>query len=65
MGKSGIIDLTMHLHVETKAAIFVSDDGDREHAVWLPKSQVEFEKVGVATVCVTLPEWLAIEKELV
>ena len=68
MTKSDIIDIVMHLHAETANAIKVSDNGDAKSAVWLPKSQVEFEvtfdKTG-GNVCVTLPEWLAIEKGLV
>lgn len=28
-------------HKQTEAAILVSDDGDKENAVWLPKSQIE------------------------
>jgi hypothetical protein len=64
MGKE-LVDLTMKLHAETAAAIRVSDDGDDKHAVWLPKSQVEFETVKPGYVEVTLPEWLAIDKGLV
>ena len=60
MTKSDIIDIAMHLHAETAIAIKVSDNGDAKSAVWLPKSQVEFEKAGGGNVCVTLPEWLAI-----
>ena len=47
---------------ETKAAWLVND-GDKD--VWLPKSQCEIE-MGKGTDCiVTLPEWLAKEKELI
>lgn len=59
----------MQLHVDAKAAIFVSDDGDKRHAVWLPKSQIEYEirerNGGAALVEVTLPEWLALDKGLI
>jgi len=43
------------------------DENDREVWVWLPLSQIEVEplKQGSKTVTVTLPEWLAINKELV
>lgn len=65
--KSDLVDLTMHLHAETDAAILVSDDGDKARAVWLPKSQIEFERNRGPgfTVEVTMPEWLATEKGLV
>ena len=67
MTKSDIIDLAMHLHAETAIAIKVSGDGNWRNAVWLPKAHVEFEiksyKSG-ADICVSLPEWLAIEKGL-
>lgn len=63
--KSDLIDLTMHRHHETERAILVSDDGNREKAVWLPKSAVEVEEKGRGVVIVTLPEPLAIEKGLV
>ena len=65
MTKSDIIDLAMHLHAETASAIKVSDNGEAKHAVWLPKSQIEIEKASGGNVCITLPEWLAIEKGLV
>jgi len=63
--KSNLIDLTLQRHHETEKAILVSDDGDREKAVWLPKSAVEVEEKGKSIVIVTLPEPLAIEKGLV
>jgi hypothetical protein len=63
--KSNLIDLTLQQHHETERAILVSDDADREQAVWLPKSQIEVEPGERGTVIVTLPEPLAIEKGLV
>lgn len=63
--KSNLIDLTLRWHHETAKAILVSDDGDREKAVWLPKSVVEVEDKGRGIVVVTLPEPLAIDKGLV
>lgn len=62
------IELTLHLHHETKqgkkndGALFVSDDGMRSNAKWLPKSQIEFEELDNVTVKVECPEWLAKEK---
>lgn len=63
--KSTLVDLTLHIHVETDKAIKVSDDGDKLKAVWLPKSQIEFDKVTAQIYTVTMPEWLAMEKGLI
>lgn len=66
MGKSDLLDLTMQLHAETPKALLVSDDGIQKNAVWLPLSQIEYEKKpNSGIVIVTLPEWLAIDKGLV
>lgn len=65
MTRSDLIALTMKLHAESAKAILVSDDGDKDHAVWIPLSQCEFERKQRGLVVVTMPEWLAIEKELV
>ena len=73
--KSDLTDLTLALHHETALAVLVSETGDEKKAKWLPKSKVEVEKTGkvvqgtvgarkFAVVIVTLPEWLAVEKEL-
>lgn len=62
--RSNIIDVTVHLHHETGAAVLVSDTADPKDAVWLPKSQIEIEADGGEHV-VTLPEWLAQEKGLI
>lgn len=64
-GKSDLIDVTVRLHHETARAILVSDDGDRDKAVWLPLSQVEIERQDKDIVVVTLPEWLALDKGLI
>lgn len=61
-----LTDITVQLHQETARAILVSDNGDLEKAVWLPKSQVEWVgKTGSEVIEVTLPEWLATERRLV
>lgn len=63
-GKSDLIDITMQLHAETAKAILVSDDGDKDKAVWLPLSQVEIERKAKGIVVVTLPQWLAEQRGL-
>lgn len=84
--RSNLIDLSLALHVETPAkgshnqgAILVSDNGDETRAVWIPKSQCEFERknsfltgkrkngssLKLQSVTVTLSERFAKEKGLV
>jgi hypothetical protein len=63
--RSNLVDLTLQLVQQTERAILVSEDGDPDKAVWLPKSQVEFEEVRPGIADVTLPEWLATERGLV
>jgi len=55
---SDLIDIEVVLKHETELAWLV-DDGD-EKPVWIPKSQAEFDGETL-----TLPEWLALEKELI
>jgi hypothetical protein len=63
--KSDLIDISVFLHHETQGAVLVSDDGKLQKAKWIPKSQCEIERQPGGTVILTLPEWLAVEKELV
>lgn len=43
----------------------MSNNGERKDAKWLPKSQIEIEPMTGGLFVVTMPEWLAIDKELV
>lgn len=61
-GESDIIDLKVQILHERDKAILV-DDGDRK--VWLPKSMIEFEPDAGTLSIVSLPEWLARDKELI
>jgi len=64
--KSDLIDITVHVHVETAKAVLVSDNGRKEDAVWLPKSQIDLHPTAEPfTREVTLPEWLAKDKGLI
>ncbi|ACL58719.1 hypothetical protein [Methylobacterium nodulans] len=64
--RSDLVDLTVRLHHETARAVLVSTDGNREKAVWIPKSACEIElDAGKATHTLTLPERVAVEKGLV
>ena len=61
-----IIDLSMELHQETAAALFLSDDGDRCNAVWIPKSQIEdIDRSKEPIIEVSIPEWLALKEGLI
>lgn len=62
--KSDLIDLTVEIHHQTDKAWLLSDDGNRENAVWIPKSQAEIEYNG-RTHILTCHEWLALDKGLI
>ena len=59
------VECCLFIKHETNAAFLVTDT--TKEPVWLPKSQVYLEQdAGVGdTVVFTIPEWLAIEKELI
>lgn len=58
-----LADIEVLLKHATKAAYLVND-GTKD--VWVPKSQCELaENPTTATHTLTLPEWLAQEKELI
>jgi hypothetical protein len=69
--KSNLIDVTVQMHAETDKAVLVSDDGDKNKAVWIPKSQIEIafhpsmKERGNGAATITLPEWLAKDKGLI
>lgn len=64
--RSNVIDLELFIHHRTDRAIMVSDDGEKDGAVWLPLSQIEVEMNVVGeTDTITLPEWLAKERGLI
>ena len=58
-------ELDLFLHHETEKAIKVSDSGDEEDAVWLPRSQVQIMYQRDDLITVVMSEKLAQEKELV
>jgi hypothetical protein len=60
-----LCDIQGYIHVETEKAVLFSENDAKEEAVWLPKSQIEIEKVRGSIVEVTMPEWLAKDKELI
>jgi len=65
MSKSGLHDFTLVFVKDNPASIIVRETPDSESFA-LPKSQIEFvhaRKQGYVEV--TMPEWLALEKELI
>ena len=65
-----MIELDLYLHAETGRAWLVSEDGDRDSGVWLPKSQcIELRRVlgprnEPDEIVIDVPEWLCREKDL-
>lgn len=69
MSRNDTIDIEVTLHADppSAAAILVSDDGEESTAVWLPRSQIEYDSDAADgdIITVTLPEWLAMAKGLI
>lgn len=69
MSRHDPVILTMELLSEAENTILVAD-GDHEDGVWLPKSKVEWERKSPIhqrpeIIEITLPEWLAMDRELI
>ena len=61
------VTLELHLHAATDRAIYVSDDGEEDNAVWLPRSQIDVDEnaeIGETT-SIEVPEWLAKREGLI
>lgn len=67
--KSDLVDLSGIKLNETEKAVrvrFYGTPGEDYRDVWLPKSQIEEEPMQTKNgVLITMPQWLAEEKELV
>lgn len=63
-----MIEFKLIYHNETDKAYLVSEDGERDTAVWVPKSQVEVPMERAYAdgdqIEVHIPEWLAKKKDL-
>lgn len=59
-----LVDIVTRIEQETEKAVLVYDD--RGNKQWLPKSQIEYEKSGVHSHVyqITMPRWMAEEKNL-
>ena len=61
-----IIEVTVQLHAESEKAVRVSDDGESENAVQIPRSQIEAQQdLGNGVIELSLPERLALDKGLI
>lgn len=61
-----MVELVLHAHIETEHAWFVSETGDKDDAVWLPKSQIDDDDMELGRACdVLVPVWLAKDKGLI
>jgi hypothetical protein len=58
MSRNELVDIAGEIRAETERALQFFDG---ERLVWLPLSQIEVNDDGT----VTMPEWLAEEKELI
>lgn len=66
MSKSGLYDITLVFIKKLPASILVKEFPDSEDSFTLPLSQIEYvEAKKAGYVEVTMPEWLAQEKELI
>lgn len=62
--KFDLVDIPVIVRHETDKAVLV--DHGEEEPIWLPLSQIEIEpNPDGKTHTVTLPEWLATEKEMI
>lgn len=69
MGSRELVEVAVFLHTETEKAWLISE-AEHTDKIWIPKSQAELEvsvrSHGHLQVAVlTLPEWLAMEKDLI
>lgn len=62
MSRKELYDASFEFLRETEKAICVTEGDDVE--IWLPKSQIEYERKADGSVEVTMPLWLAQEKEI-
>lgn len=62
--KSNLIDIEVRVKHRTEKAVLVTADDESD--VWLPLSQIEMHRRGKTDMYeITLPEHLAIDKELI
>jgi hypothetical protein len=62
MPKRELFDLNCTIAAETPAAVLINDGINK---VWLPRSQIEIDERGDGTFDISMPVWLAKDKELI
>jgi hypothetical protein len=67
MTRSSLVDIQVTVLRDNPSDAAVLVTTDNENKVWLPRSEVEIEYTTALrrTATATMPEWMAIEKELV
>jgi hypothetical protein len=62
-----LIDIKVIIKIRTAKAVMVSETEGDEKGIWLPLSQIEIEMDGPTSpyATITMPEWLALEKDLI
>lgn len=71
METRNLMDMALYVHAYTAKAVLVSEDNAKGSAhIWLPLSQIEIDLekdnwVKITLANITMPEWLAKEKELI
>lgn len=63
MKNHDIIEISCQKKHETEKAILVVNLKNKD--VWLPKSQIEIDSEAKGVIELQMPEWLAVEKELI
>ena len=64
--RSNLIDLTVQLVHETDKAVLVNAMIGNSENTWLPKYLIEIDKTAnPGFIVITLPEYIALEKELI
>ena len=61
--RSDLVEVTCVLHTSTPLALLMTNL--RDEKVWVPKSQCEIEKFKKDYIVLSMPEWLAIQKDLI
>lgn len=64
-GPTELVEIVAVLLRETEGAYLISDTGEEDNTVWLPKSKVTITNLKGNTVTVLLPEWLALKEGLI
>ena len=68
MSENNCVELSVYLHMVTDDAYLVSDTGDNDDAVWVPRSQCEsdFDRDSIdSDIELEVQEWIAKDRGLI